>query len=510
MSEKRRSSPSALGCRRFFVRGDRLHPLWRAVIYFVLYFIIAELVLSSILFAAYLVVIFAAGRSLESLDLQAMMMGQLPLPILIGQGVIRLGTTVGLALLMGRFIDRQPAATMGFERHRVTRDSAIGLALGIATMLLIAAIRLVLGWATWQSGEGTAWTFLLFVVALLPLAAAEEVVFRGYLLRAFNSWGGPAVGVIVTSILFGIFHTLNPNFNLLALLNIFLAGVVFALAVERTGTLWLAIAYHFAWNLAQGPLLGMPVSGMEWQGLLGLGAGGPPLLTGGEFGPEGGLLVTGVLLLSLIPLVLATRRPASIAVSSVNQRARLESRFRPLPHVHRDIPDVEPDFFETIANAPRNERMGEAILLLRRPDGQVLLHTKTFYPDGVYRMPTGGIEHGESVLEATRRETAEETSLTIEEARPLGLLTYTVRRNRRRVFYHSWLMLGRVEGEPSAADSDERIQDFQWVEPETLSQIAEDLGMAPPDWSGWARFRASSHEMALPWLERLQKEDAHA
>ncbi|MCS7179707.1 MAG: CPBP family intramembrane metalloprotease, partial [Anaerolineae bacterium] len=93
----------------------------------------------------------------------------------------------------------------------------------------------------------------------------------------------------------------------LALANIALAGAVFALAVEWTGTLWLAVAYHFAWNFFQGTVLGLPVSGMAWEGLLALPTDGPVLLTGGAFGPEGGLISTAVLLLSLLPLWAATR-----------------------------------------------------------------------------------------------------------------------------------------------------------------------------------------------------------
>jgi hypothetical protein len=85
-------------------------------------------------------------------------------------------------------------------------------------------------------------------------------------------------------------------------LNIALAGVAFALAYRATGSLWLPIAYHFMWNYAQGPLLGLPVSGMTFHALAEASPAGPPLWTGGAFGAEGGLVATVVLVVSIAGL----------------------------------------------------------------------------------------------------------------------------------------------------------------------------------------------------------------
>ena len=489
-------SQAPRGWRRFLLRGNRLHPVWRAAAY-LFSFLAAAATLEILLGLAYVVILLAIGQPVID-ALGALTAGQLPRPILLGGGILRLGTALLLALLLGRFLDREPAATMGFGLQRVGRDGTLGLALGLGTMLAIGGINLAFGWANWTQGTGNLGTFLLDALALLPLAAAEEVVFRGYLLRAIGGWRGPAVGAVVTSVLFALLHALNPNLSLLGLLNILLAGVVFALAVERSGTLWLAVGYHFAWNLAQGPLLGMPVSGTTWEGLLALGTGGPPLWSGGSFGPEGGLLSTAILLLSLFPLWAATRRPASVAVACRNQRAALEARFWPLPHTHHSL-EVDTRFFRDLARAPGGGRMGEVVLLLRHPDGMVLLHTKTFYPPGVYRLPSGGIKQGEPVMAAARRETAEETGLSIQESRPLGLLTYTLRQGRQRFFFHSWLVLAEVEGEPRVVDTDERIEGFRWVEPETLAQVATDLRSVPPEWAGWGHFRVLAHDAAQRW-----------
>src|SRR5260221_385666 len=57
----------------------------------------------------------------------------------------------------------------------------------------------------------------------------------------------------------------------------------------------------------------------------------------------------------------------------------------------------------------RTDRFGEVCMVVRRPDGKLLTMKKTLYPPGAYRLLTGGINHGERVLDALLRETYEET-----------------------------------------------------------------------------------------------------
>lgn len=485
------------GCRRFFFRGPVLHPVWRVVIYLIA-FLIAEFSLDLLIGVLYgLALALMDARAEEVVNILAT--GGVPGPLLLLIGVSRLFIALGLALLLGDFLDREPVETLGLEPTRGGRDAAVGLALGAGTMALVGGVLLALNPQSPWPGRAVWWGFLLDAVALFPAAAAEEVAFRGYLQRALTTWRGPAVGVLVPSILFALFHALNPNLSPLALLNIALAGVVFAVAAERTGTLWLSIAYHYAWNLTQGPVLGLPVSGMTWNGLLALPVGGPAWLTGGTFGPEGGLVTTIVLLLSLLPLWALTRRPASLAGVARRQRAQVE-REGVLPYEHHTL-TVSASFFDDFVRSFRHRaRRGEVVLLLRRPDGQLLLHTKSFYPEGVFRLPSGGMLPGESVLGAARREAREEAGLNLRNPRPLGFLSVTFQRGWHRRYFHSWLVLADVEGDPRPGDTQERISGFRWVPPEALAEVVDQLRALPPRWTDWGRFRALAHEAALRWI----------
>jgi hypothetical protein len=69
-----------------------------------------------------------------------------------------------------------------------------------------------------------------------------------------------------------------------------LGGVMYGMAFLLTGRLWLPWGLHFAWNFVQGPLLGFPVSGLDSGGLQTIVDHGPAWLTGGSYGPEGGLV----------------------------------------------------------------------------------------------------------------------------------------------------------------------------------------------------------------------------
>jgi hypothetical protein len=110
----------------------------------------------------------------------------------------------------------------------------------------------------------------------------------------------PWLGIILSATLFALWHSLNPNLNPIAMVNLFLFGLFAAFYALREGGLWGVFGIHAAWNWAQGNLFGLQVSGLQIAGgtLFNLVETGPDAITGGPFGPEGGLAVTVVLLAS--------------------------------------------------------------------------------------------------------------------------------------------------------------------------------------------------------------------
>lgn len=218
--------------------------------------------------------------------------------------------TLLAALLVGGFllrtVDRRPAAAMGFALSRqVPRELGVGFLAGSAPHLLIVLLLAATGALRYGGDAGTAagWALSLLQAAgiLVVAAAAEEVVYRGYgfqaLVRGFGLW--PTL--VVSSALFAWAHGRNPAVTPLALANIFLAGIVLGLAYMRTLSLWLVTALHVGWNWSMASLFDLPVSGLTYfdTPLYEPAVGGPAWLSGSTFGPEGGLVGSAGLLLTL-------------------------------------------------------------------------------------------------------------------------------------------------------------------------------------------------------------------
>lgn len=145
---------------------------------------------------------------------------------------------------------------------------------------------------------------------------------------------------------------------------------------------------------------------------------------------------------------------------------------------------------------------GEVIPVLQRPGGKVLLHAKKFYPDGVYRLLSGGIYKGESVLEALQREVHEETGLEAEIERFLGLLEYNVRGTfgsathlRDGADFVSYVfLLSETDGPPMPHDESEEISAFREISWQAFGEAARALRSLPHEWREWGEFRALAHE----------------
>ena len=100
------------------------------------------------------------------------------------------------------------------------------------------------------------------LLCVLIQAGAEELMFRGYLLGVIRlnreDWGA----VLISAGIFAAIHLLNPGMTMFGCLRLFISGVVLGLMVCRCKSLWMAIAFHTAWNYAQTFVFGLPVAGI--------------------------------------------------------------------------------------------------------------------------------------------------------------------------------------------------------------------------------------------------------
>lgn len=203
-------------------------------------------------------------------------------------------------IVLMRMDGRSPGA-LGFPLSRSALGETLqGLVAGALLIAAVAVLVLIVGGATFIPDEGTLSGYLSTLIgtfAFFALAAAcEELLFRGYVFQALVESVGPWPTIVLTSAVFAVMHAGNPNVDLLALTNIFLAGVLLALAYLRTRSLWFATALHLGWNWTMSTLLDFPVSGLIYDTpLYSAVESGPDWWTGGAFGFEAGLAATLVL-----------------------------------------------------------------------------------------------------------------------------------------------------------------------------------------------------------------------
>lgn len=209
--------------------------------------------------------------------------------------------------------DGRPLAELGLGRSGALRQLAVGGAVGAAAMGGVGGAFAVAGWYHVRDVDlgASAWAVFGYHVALYAAVAIfEEVLARGVLFRIAERWTGSWVALAVTSLLFGLGHLPNPNATLLGVLALGLeAGVLLGALFLAYRSLWAPIGAHFTWNLVQGPVLGLSVSGTDSDAFVDATTRGPVLWTGGAFGPEAGLVaVTVGVTLASVFLVLAVRR----------------------------------------------------------------------------------------------------------------------------------------------------------------------------------------------------------
>lgn len=216
----------------------------------------------------------------------------------------------GLVWAWLRFFEHRALWTAGLELRHATFFYIRGLIVGLLMFSSAIAIMALFGWVAPEPGaesllivDGMAWLGALLVFGgWMVQGGAEELMTRGFLLPILGLRWRVWIGVLLSSLVFSLLHSFNPNLTLIALLNLFLFGLFTAFYALREGGLWGVFAFHGIWNWIQGSIYGFEISGQAFDSsiVLDLMEVGPDWLTGGAFGPEGGIIVTLVLVIGTL------------------------------------------------------------------------------------------------------------------------------------------------------------------------------------------------------------------
>ncbi|MET7961075.1 CPBP family intramembrane glutamic endopeptidase [Micromonospora zamorensis] len=189
---------------------------------------------------------------------------------------------------------------------RITRGALIGFAMFAAVIVNIAFV------GDYDiNGLGSVTGAVALLGFMAAAAVTEELLFRGVLFRIIEERTGTWIALLLTGVVFGLMHLLNPDASLWGAVAIAVeAGFMLAACYAATRNLWVPIGLHFGWNFAAGGIFSVVVSGNgESEGLLDTSMSGPALVTGGGFGPEGSLYtVAAGVALTVVFMWLAHRR----------------------------------------------------------------------------------------------------------------------------------------------------------------------------------------------------------
>ena len=218
---------------------------------------------------------------------------------------------IAIVLLYCRFAERRPLSSMGYVKRGAVSQYLSGLGVGFAMFAAVVGLGTVLGGFRF---EGFTDSFrpgilLLFLGGFLFQGMFEEAMCRGYIMVSLARKNSVLLAVIVNASIFGLMHAFNPGFGPLPVVNLVLFGFFASVYMLRTGNIWGVAAIHSIWNFVQGNFFGLSVSGMPLMPtVFRFSSTDNALISGGDFGPEGGLPVTVVLVVGIALVLLVPKK----------------------------------------------------------------------------------------------------------------------------------------------------------------------------------------------------------
>lgn len=228
--------------------------------------------------------------------------GDLSMEVIISEFVFLSSVAIS-TLIMMRVFEKSRFIEIGLKiRSKTTYEILIGLIIGFVMIAIVVIPNVILGYYEYDFTLNQIFPEIFKATLFFLLVAfAEEILFRGYPFQRLIDGTNPLIATLIFSLLFSLAHLQNPNVNSIALINVFLAGVWLSSAYVKTRSLWFPISLHFSWNFFQGYLFSLPVSGINlFETVFYVEIKSKNLISGGEFGPEGSILASIVLVAATI------------------------------------------------------------------------------------------------------------------------------------------------------------------------------------------------------------------
>jgi len=201
-----------------------------------------------------------------------------------------------------KIINKQSFSSLGLKIYGYKDDFIEGLLLGFGLMVLGFGVLYVFDFLSVNQIKFSLNHHLLYVIVFAIVAIGEETAIRGFILQNLSSSFNKYIALVLSSLVFMIMHIGNPNMSAVPLFNLFLAGLLLGVYCIHKNNLWFPIGAHITWNYFQGPVLGFEVSGNDVDSIFIQSLNGSELITGGEFGFEGSIILTVLMIIGIVYL----------------------------------------------------------------------------------------------------------------------------------------------------------------------------------------------------------------
>jgi membrane protease YdiL (CAAX protease family) len=198
--------------------------------------------------------------------------------------------TITVIWLMQKFIDKQNFSDLGFKNVEPLNDSGKGILLGFIIMFLGFMFLYFGKQIEIKNINFNFYSFLSSIFLFLFVAISEELLVRGYILKNLMVSFNNCIALIVSSVIFSLMHSGNPNIEIFSLFQLFISGLLLGIPYIITKNLWFSIGLHFSWNFFQGTIFGFNVSGFEHYSIIQTKYNTANMWNGGFFGFEGSIL----------------------------------------------------------------------------------------------------------------------------------------------------------------------------------------------------------------------------
>ena len=205
-------------------------------------------------------------------------------------------------IIIWKVFEKQKLSKMGLTSiKKGYKEFIIGLILGAITMSIVAIVIMAIGdihMINPINKPQISMSLLYGLISFIFVGFGEEILSRGYIMSVLKQTRNKWIVLVGPALIFAALHLGNPGIDILSFINLFLVGVLFAYMFMKSKNIWMPIGYHITWNYFQGYIWGFEVSGLNVNGLYKIKNISNNIINGGEFGPEGGIIVTIIICLT--------------------------------------------------------------------------------------------------------------------------------------------------------------------------------------------------------------------